>query len=227
MTDGALKEASIVHIIVVGCGRVGSIAARVLARQEHSVVVIDQEPRAFARLGNTFTGKQLQGFALDREILTAAGIESSDALVAVTNGDNTNIVAARIAKEVFRVPIVVARMNDPLRAEIYRRFGVATFSTSQWGASQVVDLVTRPHVHQEQSFGSGDLRMIEAQVAQHFAGKPVTDVEVPGEIRVASIVRLGKAVLPVSGTKFEAGDIAHILVIASSLDKLSRMFGWK
>ena len=215
------------HVIVLGCGRVGSIAAGLLSRDGHSVVVIDMDERSFARLGKSYGGKMLHGFGLSRPVLIEAGIEQADAFVAVTNGDNTNIVAARIAKEVFRVPLVVARMNDPLRAEIYRRFGVSTFSTSRWGAGQVVDLVTRPYLRQELSFGSGDLRMIEAQVAQHFVGKPVTDVEVPGEIRVAGILRLGKAILPVSGTRFEAGDILYLLVVSSSLDKLSRMFGWK
>ena len=159
------------HIIVLGCGRVGSIAAGLLDRDGHSVVVIDQDPRAFGRLPKTYTGKTLRGFGLERGILSEAGVEDADAFVAVTNGDNTNIVAARIAKEVFRVPIVVARMNDPLRAEIYRHFGVSTFSTSQWGAGQVLDLITRPYIHQEVSLGSGDLRMIEAST-DHFVGKP-------------------------------------------------------
>ena len=215
------------HVIVVGCGRVGSIAAGLFARDGHSVVVIDQNPVAFERLGKAYDGETLQGFGLGKEILLAAGIERADAFVAVTNGDNTNIVAARIAKETFRVPIVVARMNDPLRAEIYRRFGVATFSTSQWGAGQVFDLVIRPYVHQEMSLGSGDLRVIEAKVAEHFVGRPITDLEVPGEIRVAGIMRLGKALLPVAGTKFESGDVVHLSVVSSAVDKLSRMFGWK
>ena len=186
------------HVIVLGCGRVGSLAAGLFARDGHSVVVIDREPRAFGRLGKSYTGQALQGFGLDREVLASAGIEQADAFVAVTNGDNTNIVAARIAKEVFRVPIVVARMNDPLRAQIYRRFGVATFSTSQWGAGHVLDLVTRPYLHQETALGSGDLRLITSQTPQHLIGKPVSEVEVPGEIRVAGILRLGQALLPVS-----------------------------
>ena len=215
------------HIVVLGCGRVGSIAAGLLDRNGHTVVVIDRLDTAFSRLSKNFTGKALTGYGLSRSVLTEAGIEQADAFVAVTNGDNTNIVAARLAKEVWRVPIVVARMNDPLRAEIYRRFGVSTFSTSQWGAGQVVDLVTRPYLHQETVLGSGDLRLVEAQIAQHFVGKPVADVEVPGEIRVAGIVRLGKAILPMAGTTFEAGDLVHVLVLQSSVDRLSRMFGWK
>lgn len=215
------------HIIVLGCGRVGSIAAGLLSRDGHSVMVIDMNERAFARLSKSYGGERLLGFGLRRQVLTEAGIEQADAFVAVTNGDNTNIVAARIAKEVFRVPIVVARMNDPRRTEIYRRFGVSTFSTSQWGAGQVVDLVTRPHLHQERSLGSGDLRMIEGQVPAHFVGKLATSVEVPSEIRVAAILRMGKAILPVSGTRFEAGDILHVLAVSTSLGKLSRMFGWE
>ncbi len=215
------------HVVLAGCGRVGSIAAGLFARDGHSVVVIDKDPRSFARLSKTYPGKAIEGFAFSKDTLVEAGIEGADAFVAVTNGDNTNIVAARVAKEVFRVPIVVARMNDPLRAQIYRRFGVATFSTSQWGAGQVFDLVTRPYLQQEVSLGSGDLRMIAARVAQHFVGKPVADVEVPGEIRVAGIVRLGQALIPMSATRFEAGDVVYVTVAASSLDRLSRMFAWK
>jgi trk system potassium uptake protein TrkA len=215
------------HIIIAGCGRVGSQAAAALSREGHSVVIIDRDQRSFRRLPKSFTGIATTGLAFDREILEKAGISRADAFVAVTNGDNSNIVSARVAKEVFRVPTVVSRIYDPRRAEIYRRFGVMTFATTVWGANKVIEMVTSVQMGREFSFGNDEVDMISAWVPSHFVDKLVGDLNVPGEIQVGVIIRMGKPVIPVSGTRFEEKDQVHVLVHQVALDKFQRMMGLK
>jgi trk system potassium uptake protein TrkA len=165
------------------------------------------------------------GLAFDRETLEKADIERADAFVAVTNGDNSNIVSARVAKEVYRVPIVVSRIYDPQRAEIYRRFGVVTFAPTVWGASKVTELVTSGQLGTEYAFGNNEVEMIPAWVPGHMLGKPVTDLNVPGEIQVAVILRMGKPMIPVSGTRFEERDQLHVLVHQTSVERFKKMMG--
>jgi trk/ktr system potassium uptake protein len=215
------------HIIIIGCGRVGAQAAGVLAREGHSVVVIDRDPRSFRRLSKSFAGTTLLGIGFDRELLEKAGVPRADALVAVTSGDNTNIVCARVAKETYRVPIVISRIYDPQRAEIYRRFGVLTFAPTVWGANKVTELITTPQLGREYAFGSGEVEMLSAWVPGHLVGKPVSTLNVPGEIQVATILHMGKPVIPVSGTRFEEKDQLHVLVLKSSVSKFRKMLGWE
>lgn len=215
------------HIIIAGCGRVGSQAAATLSREGHSVVIIDRDQRSFRRLPKSFTGIASTGLAFDRDTLEKAGISRADAFVAVTNGDNSNIVSARVAKEVFRVPTVVSRIYDPRRAEIYRRFGVMTFATTVWGANKVIEMVTSVQMGREFSFGNDEVDLISAWVPTHFVDKLVSDLNVPGEIQVGVIIRMGKPVIPVSGTRFEEKDQMHVLVHQSALEKFQRMMGLK
>ena len=213
------------HIIIVGCGRVGAQAAAALSRDGHSVVLVDRDARSFRRLPKTYTGKTLAGVAFDKETLEQAGIAQADAFVAVTNGDNSNIVSARVAKEVYRVPIVISRIYDPQRAEIYRRFGVMTFAPTIWGANKVIELVTRGQLGPEFAFGNGEVEMLATSTPEHLLGKPVTMLNVPGEVQVAVIIRMGKPVIPVSGTRFEPNDRVHLVVDCSAVNKLKRMLG--
>ena len=200
------------HIIVIGCGRVGAYAAAALAREAHSVVVIDREPKSFRRLPRNFTGTKLVGVAYDKETLETAGIDRADAVVSVTNGDNTNIVTARIAKETYRVPIVVSRIYDPQRAEIYRRFGISTFAPTIWAGTKIIEMITSGQLGREIAFGDGDVQLVPLSVPQHLIGKNVGELSAPGEVAVPLIVRMGKAMIPVSGTKFEENDELHVLV---------------
>lgn len=215
------------HIIIVGCGRVGSQAAGILSREGHSVVVIDRDARSFRRLPKSFVGKTINGLGFDKDVLEAAGVARADALVSVTNGDNSNVVCARIAKEIYRVPIVVSRIYDPQRAEIYRRFGVATFAITVWGANRVLEMVTRPQLGQEHSFANGEVGLVNVSAPTHLVGKAISDVNVPGEIQVGVIVRMGKAMIPVSGTLVEEHDHLHVLVHQSAMGKFQRMMGLK
>jgi len=215
------------HVIIIGCGRVGAYAAAAFAREGHSVVVIDKEPKAFRRLPKNFTGTRIVGVAYDRETLEKAGIARADAVVSVTNGDNTNIVAARIAKETFRVPIVISRIYDPQRAEIYRRFGISTFAPTVWGGTKVYEMVTSGTLNREITFGDGEVQLIPVSVPEHFIGKQIDALYSPGEINVAVIERMGKAIVPVSGTKFEERDLAHVLVHNTAVEKFQKMMGLK
>jgi len=214
-------------VIIVGCGRVGAHTAASLARLGHEVVVIDKDADAFRLLPAGFTGTTLVGYAFERTVLEQAGISEADALVAATAGDNTNAVAARIAKEVYRVPDVVSRIYDPERAEIYRRYGIQTFAPTAWSAGRILEFLVSGNVEREQSYGNGEVEMIAAFVPKHFVGKPVNDLRVPGEVRVGLIVRMGKSMLPVSGTVFEEDDQVYALVHQTAVEKFQRMMGWK
>jgi trk system potassium uptake protein len=213
-------------VIIVGCGRVGANTAAALAREGHEVVVIDKDSNAFRWLPTNFSGSTLVGYAFERSVLEEAGIADADAFVASCAGDNTNAVAARVAKEVYRVPNVVSRIFDPLRADIYRRYGVQTFAPTAWSTGRIIEFLTSGDLQREQSFGDGDVQMISARAPSHLIGKPVTDLRVPGEVRVALIVRMGRGLLPVSGTTFEEGDQVHVLVHQTALAKFQRMMGW-
>jgi trk system potassium uptake protein TrkA len=215
------------HVIIVGCGRVGASTAAELARAGHDVVVIDRDPDAFRLLPTGFTGRTLVGTGFDREVLESAGIREADALVASASGDNTNAVAARIAKETYRVPDVVARIFDPRRADIYRRYGVQTFAPTSWSVSKIVELIVSPHLEREMAFGNGEVQLLAAWVPVHLVGKPVRDLAIPGEIRVALLVRMGKGIVPVSGTALEKDDQVFVVIHQTAVEKFQRMMGWK
>jgi trk system potassium uptake protein len=206
-------------VIIVGCGRVGAYAAAELSRGGHDVVVIDKDPIAFRLLPHGFGGRTIEGYAFERTVLEAAGIAEADALVAATSGDNT--------KEVYRVPDVISRIYDPERAEIYRRYGVQTFAPTAWSAGKIIELITSADLEREHSFGNGEVQMLAAWVPEHLVGRPANDLRVPGEIRVALIVRMGRGFLPVSGTTFERDDQVHVLVHESAVDRFQKMMGWK
>jgi trk system potassium uptake protein len=214
-------------VIIVGCGRVGAHTAAALAREGHEVVVIDKNPMAFRLLPRGFSGRTIEGYAFERSVLEDAGIAEADALVAATSGDNTNAVTARVAKEVYRVPDVVSRIYDPQRAEIYRRYGVQTFAPTAWSSGKIIELITSADLEREQQFGNGEVQLLAAWVPGHLVGKPVNDLRIPGEIRVALIVRMGRGLLPVSGTTFEKDDQVHVLVLNSAVDRFQKMMGWK
>jgi trk system potassium uptake protein len=215
------------NVIIVGCGRVGAHTAATLAREGHDVAVVDRSEDAFRLLPAAFEGRTLRGVAFERTTLEEAGIAEADALVAVTSGDNTNIVVARIAKDVYRVPDAVARIYDPRRADIYRRYGIQTFAPTAWSAGKIVEFIVSPNLEREKSFGNGEVQMLAAWVPEHLVGKPINDLRIPGEIGVALIVRMGRGLIPVSGTCFEVDDQVHVVVHQSAVEKFEKMMGWK
>jgi trk system potassium uptake protein TrkA len=195
------------HTIIVGCGRVGSTVARELDADGHSVVIIDRKPEAFRRLGDNFTGRTLTGIGFDRDLLTTAGISADCAVVAVTNGDNSNILVARVAREMFGVERVVARINDPKRAKIYERLGVSTVAAVAWASNRVTQYVLPRRGTTEWSDPTSTFHLAERRVSAELAGTKIADTAV----NIALIVRNGTAQIPEKSLLLQENDLIHIL----------------
>jgi trk system potassium uptake protein TrkA len=212
-------------IIVMGCGRVGSQVSLVLSAHGHDVTVIDHDNNAENRLGPNFKGKLLRGLGFDRTVLIEADIEHSDAFAAVSASDNANIVAARTARNIFKVPRVVARLYDPRRAEIYQRLGLMTISTTTWGAERIYELITHADLDVLYTFGRGEVSVVSHEISTLLVGRTSKDITIPGEINLISITRDDVAFIPSSGTTFKEGDIVHLAVLSSAMPRLEEMFG--
>ncbi|HEY2041627.1 MAG TPA: TrkA family potassium uptake protein [Jatrophihabitans sp.] len=198
------------HIVVMGCGRVGSTLAHHLQRLEHSVAVIDQDPTAFRRLGDNFNGKTIAGVGFDRDTLVAAGIEGADAFAAVSSGDNSNIIAARVARESFGVGHVVARIYDARRAEVYERLGIPTVATVPWTANRLLKNILGGTIDEEWRDPTGHIVMLHVVIAESWVGQKVSAFEDATGARVALISRFGKGELPGVHTVLQAGDELHV-----------------
>jgi len=212
-------------IIIIGCGRVGAGLAKVLGMRGHSVIVVDSDARSFERLGKGFKGKTVVGLSFDREVLIKAGIEKADALAAVTASDEANVVAARIAKQMFRVPRVAARVYDPRKAEIYRRFGLQIISPVALGIDRMAELLTFSQITLSETVGTGEVDRATVEIPDRLVNRTVADLTVPGEINVVAITRDGKTFLPTPATTFKSGDVVHVVLLVSSLDRLRDMLG--
>ena len=211
------------HIVIMGAGRVGSRLAKVLALEGHEITMIDKDEKAFGRLGDTPKIKKVEGIGFDIDVLKSAGIERADAFIAVTNGDNGNIVASLIAKNRFRVPKVFARIYDPLKEKLYQTFGLQTISSTSWAANKIKDMLLHAEIVRHMSFGNGEVEILEAEVFPELAGKRVADLTVPGEIDVISIIRYGHSFVPTSGTVLEEKDGIAFSVVNTSIPTLKRM----
>ncbi len=211
-------------IIIVGCGRVGSALTLDLSLRGHQVTVIDNDPLAFESLGPAFKGEKVVGVGFDREILIKAGIQKADALAAVTVSDEANVVAARIAKQVFRVPRVAARVYDPRKAEIYRRLGISTISPVAVGSARLAELLSYTNLDTKLSLGSGEVEIVEVEVPNSLAGRLVSDVDVPAEVRVISLTRSGKTIIPNVKTSFQPGDLLYLAVMEDHRDRVAALF---
>jgi trk system potassium uptake protein TrkA len=212
-------------VIIMGCGRVGEQLSLLLLNEGHQITVIDYDPRALARLGPGFKGRTVLGIGFDRDVLVAAGIEEADAFAATSSSDNANIIAARIARNYFQVPRVVTRLYDPRRAEIYQRLGLLTISSTTWGAERIRELLTHSDLDPILSFGSGEVCVLSLEAPYHVAGQMVKHLMVPGEIQVISITRRGHAFMPLGGTELHSGDILHLAVLASAMDRIKDLLG--
>jgi len=211
------------RIVIVGCGRVGAALATDLSVHGHDVAVIDSNIEAFERLGKAFRGKSIQGVGFDRDVLVDAGIERADGFASVTSGDNTNIVSAMIARNVFRVPKIVARIADPLRAEIYRRLGIPTISPTVWGANEIREILVHPDLTSRFTFGSGEVELVQFRVSPQLEGRTVANLTSPSRFNVVSITRGGRAFIPTGGTRLEVNDLVYVAVESGSLSKLEEM----
>jgi len=212
-------------IIIMGCGRVGSQVAQLLDSEGHDVTVIDPVLDNLDRLGKNYHGKKIQGVGFDRNVLIQVGIEMADAFVATSSSDNANIVAARIARNIFHVPRVVARLYDPRRAEIYRRLGLVTMSMVSWGAQRIYELLTHTNLDPTFYFGRGEVSLVAIEIPSHLVGRMVNHITVPGEVNVVAITRQGEAMMATLGTEFQPGDLVYFAVQASAMDRLETLLG--
>ncbi len=212
------------YIIILGCGRVGSELANLLQKEKHNVVVIDKDPKSLKRLGSNFNGITLTGNGYDVELLKEAGIEKADAFCVVTNGDNTNIMAAQIAKHIFKVPKVIARIYDPARANIYKHLGLDVISGTVLFAAMLRDKIIESHFT-GYLIETGELGVMEIPVKGEFVGKTVSAINIPDEFLVSTIVRKKGAIIPRPETKLEEKDVLMGIVKISSLAKVKKIFG--
>jgi trk system potassium uptake protein TrkA len=196
----------------MGCGRVGSSLANELEASGHSVAIIDQSRDAFRRLGPNFKGITVTGVGFDGDILREAGIERAQAFAAVSNGDNSNILAARVARENFGVKNVVARIYDPGRAEIYQRLGIPTVATVLWTTDQIMRRLTPDGTKSEWRDATGTVLLVEVSLHKEWYGESILLIEKNTNARVAFITRLGEALLPDEHTVLQEGDLVHLLV---------------
>ncbi len=207
------------YVIIVGCGRVGAELARLLSNEGHNVVVIDKRRESLERLGNTFNGLTMAGNGFDLELLKQVGIEKADAFCAVTNGDNTNLISAQVAKKIFNVPKVIARVYDPQRAHIYAALGLDIISGTTLFASMLRDKII------ESRFSSylietKDLGVFEIEAKDDLVGKTPKDINIPQELMIVAIRRISGVIIPEENTPFKEKDILMAVIKVSSLEKI-------
>src|SRR2546423_1795013 len=181
-------------VLIMGCGRVGAELTVQLAKAGHEVSIIDKRREAFDRLPPGFEARTFVGVGFDREDLEDAGIKEADAFVAVSSGDNSNILSARVAREYYHVPTVIARIYDPRRAEIYERLNIPTVASVRWAAKQIMLMLFHPREEIKESLGGGDLVRMRVDAPAHLVGKPVSSLSADKRILVLGVERRGKAV---------------------------------
>jgi trk system potassium uptake protein len=213
------------HVVVVGCGRVGSGLAVRLTESGHSVSIVDQNKRAFRRLPQSWEGSPVVGSGFDRETLDLAGATRAGGLAAVTSGDNSNILTARIAREAYAIPNVVARIYDPRRAEIYQRLGIPTVATVPWTIGQVMQRLTPETLVGEWTDPSGQLVLVERLLPEDWAGKRIREIGLPGRVRLVSVSRAGTPRIDIADLVGQEGDVLHLAVMKSALEDLERIMG--
>jgi trk system potassium uptake protein TrkA len=201
----------------MGCGRVGSSLATALEAAGHSVAIIDQSKEAFRRLGSDFKGRTILGVGFDRDTLLEAGIDGADAFAAVSNGDNSNILAARVARENYGVTNVVARIYDPGRAEIYQRLGIPTVATVIWASDQILRRILPGGARSEWRDATGTVQLLEVHPHLDWYGRPISELETATESRVAFLTRLGEALIPDEHTVLQDGDLVHMTILDEQL----------
>jgi trk system potassium uptake protein TrkA len=208
------------HVVIVGCGRVGSGLAMELTDEGHSVAILDKSPRAFRRLRSDWEGQRVVGSGFDRDDLEQAGAIGAGALAAVTSGDNTNILTARIARETYRIPNVVARIYDPRRAEVYQRLGIPTVATVTWTIDQVRRRVVPDAATREWADATGRLLLVERSLPDSWAGRRLETLDDRAGVRVMAVSRAGAPRLDVRDLVGQEGDVLHLAVMKDALTAL-------
>jgi trk system potassium uptake protein len=209
------------HVVIMGCGRVGSTLAHILEDQGHSVAVIDQEADAFRKLRSGFKGKKVTGYGFDRDVLIEAGIEEAGAFAAVSSGDNSNIISARVARESFGIQRVAARIYDPRRAEVYQRLGIPTVATVRWTADQMLRTLLPDGAESLWRDPSGAIVLAEVAYSHLWLGEKVKNIEQSIGTRIAFISRLGRGLMPEPGTVLQEGDLLHVIAEEGELERIT------
>ena len=211
------------HVIIMGCGRVGAELTAQLSRAGHSVAVIDKRKEAFDRLPPDFQARTIVGVGFDQKILEEAGIRQADAFIAVSNGDNSNIVSARVAREHFQVPKVIARIYDPRRADIYERLNIPTVASVRWAARQIQFMLFHEREEIRDTIAGGTLLLLQVEVPPHLVGKKADTVHAEGEVEVVAVDRGGTGFIPVPGSTFQEGDVVHFVVHRDAQEKFDAL----
>ncbi|MFD6419390.1 potassium channel family protein [Streptomyces sp. NPDC060194] len=212
------------HVVIMGCGRVGSALAQTLEQQGHTVAVIDQDPKSFRRLGSGFGGRRVNGVGFDQDTLREAGIEDAGAFAAVSSGDNSNIIAARVAREMFGIENVAARIYDPRRAEVYQRLGIPTVATVRWTADQMLRRLLPSGAEPLWRDPSGAVQLAEVHTSTAWVGQRISVLQEETGVRVAFLTRLGEAMLPTSQTVLQEGDLVHVMMRQEDVEKVEAAF---
>ena len=208
----------------MGCGRVGSTLARSLETRGYSVAIIDRDRDAFRRLQPDFTGTAVNGVGFDRDVLLEAGIDRAAAFAAVSNGDNSNVIAARVARETFNIDNVVARIYDPGRAEVYERLGIPTVATVRWTSHQILRRLLPEGAEPEYRDPSGAVRVSEVQASPTWVGRLYTALEEATGTRVVFYSRLGHGTLPKPDSVIQEGDLIHVAMVDDEADAVQKAF---
>jgi trk system potassium uptake protein TrkA len=214
-----------VHVVIMGCGRVGSTLAHNLEARGHAVAVIDQHVEAFRRLGPDFGGITVTGIGFDRDVLREAGIERADAFAAVSSGDNSNIISARLARETFGVSRVAARIYDPRRAQVYERLGIPTVATVRWTADRIVRHLVPEGKLEIFRDPTSTVSIIEVPVHRDWIGRPLRAIEEAAGARVAYLTRFGIGMLPTASTVVQEGDQLFMMVTDDMTETVTRVAG--
>ncbi len=212
------------HIVIMGCGRVGSTLAHILEDRDKTIAIIDRDPEAFRRLRSAFKGDRITGIGFDRAVLIQAGIERADAFAAVSSGDNSNILSARVARETFGVQRVAARIYDPRRAEVYERLGIPTVATVRWTADQILRKLLPEGGEPLWRDPTGKIVLADVAFAPAWIGEQVKLLEASTMARIAFIDRLGQAFVPDPGTVLQEGDVLHVVAKEAELGRIAAAF---
>jgi trk system potassium uptake protein TrkA len=206
------------HVVIMGCGRVGSELSNALGEAGHDVVVIDKKEEAFYRYPPGDHARQIVGLGFDRDVLEEAGIKEADAFIAVSSGDNSNIVSARVALEHYHVPRVIARIYDPRRAEIYQKLNIPTVATTTWGIKQIQLMLLHTGEEVRESLGGGSLLRVRVPVPEHLVGKPASSLNIEGKVLIAGVSRGGTGFIPTETSTLQEGDYLIVMVDKDAMD---------
>lgn len=220
-----MKGGTSMKVIVVGCGRMGLGLANQLMSQGHDVNMIDSDTRRLNLIEPYFKGRLIDGIGFDKDTLEKANIHMADAIVSCTNSDESNALIARVARNVYKVPTVIARLYDPRKATIYNALGIRTISTTTWGIQKAIEMINYSHFDIVTSFGDADVELVRVETPVLLVGRRIQEISRIGEIQVVSVVRNNKGFVPTHGTILQKDDILYISVSSQSVRILKNLLG--